>query len=188
VEKKSIQDLSNLVFGLALTLGAITLVAPSQDDYVRLLGVLLRFALSFFIIVFVWWLYNSTITQTDLGEGNRVFLNFLLLLLVVMEPFLLTIAGTKSGATAYAIDLGVIMGILVAFNYYIVRDEREGLDGTRMRALRATRNILIACCILFFISIIPIIVLPKPDGEDFSSLIWFGILLFFPARLLWRKR
>ena len=84
MEKKSIQDLSNLVFGLALTLGAITLVAPSQDDYVKLLGVLLRFALSFFIIVFVWWLYNSTITQTDLGEGNRVFLNFLLLLLVVM--------------------------------------------------------------------------------------------------------
>jgi uncharacterized membrane protein len=188
VEKKSIEDLSNLVFGLALTLGALTLVAPSHDDYLELLSVLLRFALGFFIIVFVWWLYNATITQTDLGEGNRFLLNLLLLLLVVIEPFLLTIANSKSGATAYAIDLGAIMGIQVAFTYFIEHDERERLDVARLSALRVRRRILVGCCALFFISIIPVIVLPMPDGENFSGLIWLGILLIVPAQLLRRNR
>jgi uncharacterized membrane protein len=188
MEKKSIEDLSNLIFGLALTLGAITLVAPSHDSYLELSGVLLHFALSFFIIFVVWWMYNIYITELDLGKGNRFLLNVLLLLLVVIEPFLLTIVDTKSGATAYAIDLGAIMGIMVAFNYFSFQDEREKIDGRRMSALRARRSALIACSSLFFVSIIPIIVLPKPEGVNISSLIWFGILLFFVIRYMSRKK
>ncbi len=58
MEKKSIEDLSNLVFGLALTLGAVTLVRPEGNDFAQLFYVLFNFALGFFIIVWLWLLYN----------------------------------------------------------------------------------------------------------------------------------
>lgn len=188
MEKKSIEDLSNLVFGLALGLGAITLVAPSRDSYVELAGILLRFALSFFIIFAVWWLYNAHVTELDLGKGNRFLLNVLLLLLVVIEPFLLTIAHMKSGATAYALDLGTIMVIMAVFNYLILQDERERLDRARAKELRSRMLTLTACSILFFLSIVPVIIFPKPDGENISSLIWLGVLLFFLTRYISRKK
>jgi uncharacterized membrane protein len=54
MQRKSIEDLSNLVFGLALTLGAVILVRPESNDFVQLLSILLNFALGFFIIIWIW--------------------------------------------------------------------------------------------------------------------------------------
>lgn len=61
IEKKTIEDLSNLVFGLALTIGAVTLVRPENDEPTQLLFIILNFALGFFVIVWIWFLHNRLI-------------------------------------------------------------------------------------------------------------------------------
>src|SRR5512137_2788334 len=114
VEKKQIEDLSNLVFGLALTLGALSLVAPKSDDSAALLEILLLFALSFTILVYIWWLYNTAIKEVEI-RGSVFVLNIVLLFFVVIEPYLLTIVSTRSGAMAYAIDVAIVLLILAYF-------------------------------------------------------------------------
>ncbi len=86
MEKKIIEDLSNLVFGLALTLGAVTLVRPESNDFIQLFGKLLNFALGFFIIVWIWWLYNRMTKGLDMDRKSEVVLNCILLSWSLSSP------------------------------------------------------------------------------------------------------
>ena len=125
MEKKSIEDLSNLVFGLALTLGAVALVRPDGNDFGQLLVILFNFALSFFIIIWIWWLYNRLIKRLDMAYKSEVILDYVLLFLVVIEPFLYTLINTSSGATIYALDIGTALLILGIFTHLIILKSRR---------------------------------------------------------------
>jgi uncharacterized membrane protein len=105
LDKKRIEDLSNLVFGLALTLGAIILTKPNKDDLGSLVNTVFQFGLSFAVIIWIWWLYNNLITEQDLVRNGMVQLNILLLFLVVIEPFLLSVSQPySSGKIAHSFD------------------------------------------------------------------------------------
>lgn len=172
MEKKQVEDLSNLVFGLALTLGALTLVAPSSDDFGSLSQVVLRFALSFTILVYMWWVYNVSVENLEI-KGAIFLLNLALLFLVVIEPFLLTIIGTRSGATAYAIDLGTML-VIVA--YFIERASNPSPLPEGQRAQRLRRDSLLLSAALFYVSIVPILLLPISEGVDLAGLLWLFVL------------
>jgi len=176
VEKKQIEDLSNLVFGLALTLGALSLVAPKSDDSAALLGVLLLFALSFTILVYIWWLYNTAIKELEI-KGSVFVLNIVLLFFVVIEPYLLTIIDTRAGATAYAIDVASVLLILAYFVSIALKKSSMKLPQQDIHWMALRRNLLLLTSALFFLSIIPILILTNPQGENFATTIWFITLL-----------
>ena len=147
MEKKTIEDLSNLVFGLALTIGAVTLVRPENDDFTQLLSIILNFALGFFVIVWIWFLYNRLIRQLDMDDRSTVVLNTVLLFLVVLEPYLGTIANTRSGATAFAIDVGTTLLILGAFYQFAIIKGRG--VGAKVKQLEWGRKIAIVSALIF---------------------------------------
>ncbi len=175
MEKKEIEDLSNLVFGLALTIGAVTLVAPVADDASLLVGAILNFALSFFIIVWIWWIYN-TITKRSHGETRLKFgLNLVLLFLVVIEPFLLSVTNRTVGSVAYAIDIGTILLILATYNELAIREAPVVSDRTVER-WRWSRNFQVICALVFYASI-AIAFFPDVASAGVQGMIWFVVFL-----------
>jgi uncharacterized membrane protein len=174
MEKKSIEDLSNLVFGLALTLGAVALVRPDRNDFVQLFNIILNFALSFLIIIWMWYLYNRLINQLDMDRKSEVILNFILLFLVVIEPYLWTLINTSSGATLYALDIGTALLILGGFSHFIIQKAR--MRGENVKQQMFGRSITFALALVFYVSIIPGLISElQPYGVQ--GLIWLSVLL-----------
>jgi uncharacterized membrane protein len=176
MDKKRIEDLSNLVFGLALTLGAITLVKPEQDSFYLLLVTLVQFGLSFAVILWIWRIYNALVPEQDMQKRGRLALNVLLLFLVVVEPFLLSVSlSYSSGKSAYAIDLGITLLILGLFTHYAISDNKLTPDEATKHRMRSNRNLTFFCSGIFFASLIPQLLLDN-GGADIQSLMWLSAL------------
>lgn len=61
--KVRIEDLTDLVFGLALSIGAIALINRSEDDISDVLTGLFWFTFSFLILISVWISYSRIISR-----------------------------------------------------------------------------------------------------------------------------
>ena len=177
MEKKKIEDLSNLVFGLALTLGAITLTKPSTDDVGSLFNTITQFGLSFLVIIWIWWLYNNLVMEQDLAKKGMVPLNILLLFLVIIEPFLLSVSQPySSGKIAYAVDLGLTLLILAVFTNAAITDKGMAPTEKHRERLRSNRDLTVVCAAVFFASLLPQFLLPA-NGASIQSLMWLSALL-----------
>jgi len=174
VEKKEIEDLSNLVFGLALTLGTVTLVAPAADDVGRLLTAIVSYGLSFFIIVWIWWLYNKITKRARTETRFRFAINVLLLFLVVIEPFLLGVSNKVAGSAAYAIDIGTILLVLAVYSQLAIKESIAA--GSTIARWRTNRNTLIVCAIIFYATI-AIGLFPDIASTGIQGAIWLAVLL-----------
>jgi uncharacterized membrane protein len=86
--KSRIESLSDLIFGLALSIGALTLIGQPQNDFGQILQSILFYAFSFLILISVWYGYTRTMSLLHIETSKLVNLNILLLFLVSIEPFL----------------------------------------------------------------------------------------------------
>lgn len=175
MEKKDIEDLSNIVFGLALTVGTLTLVKPSEDSFLELISILSNFALSFIVLLWIWWLYNRTMKSMVMDGRVKYGLNFVLLFLVIIEPYLLTTIDTVSGATAYAIDLGTTMVVFFIFWHLMLR-EAPPTDEDRRRKLRRSRNTMVVSAAVFYASTL-VQLFPSIASSGIQGLIWLLVLV-----------
>ena len=176
MDRKRIEDLSNLVFGLALTLGAITLTKPDSDDLAALLNTIIQFGLSFAVIIWIWWLYNNLVHAQNLARRGMVPLNLLLLFLVVIEPFLLSVSQPyASGKVAYSIDLGITLLIFAMFTHSIMTDGSMAATEAQKKRLRSNRDLTLGCAAIFFASLIPQL-LWSDSGAGIQSLMWLSAL------------
>ena len=175
VEKKDIEDLSNLIFGLALTVGTLTLVKPSGDTFGELISILSSFALSFIVLLWIWWLYIRTMKGIVMDSRVKYGLNFVLLFLVIIEPYLLTIVDLVSGATAYAIDLGTAMVVFVLL-WHIMLKETPLSDEVRREKLRRGRNSMILSAAIFYGSI-AVQLFPSIASSGIQGIIWLLVLV-----------
>jgi uncharacterized membrane protein len=175
VEKKDIEDLSNIVFGLALTVGTLTLIKPSEDSFTELISILGNFGLSFLVLLWFWWLYNRTMKDMAMDRQVKYVLNIVLLFLVIIEPYLLTIVSTVSGATAYAINLGTAMMIFVAF-WHLKLKETSPSDEVKRQTLRRGRNTMILSALVFYASTL-LQLFPIIASSGLQGLIWLMVLV-----------
>jgi uncharacterized membrane protein len=86
--KSRIESLSDLIFGLALSIGALTLIGKPPSDFGQLVQSILFYAFSFLILISVWYGYTRTMSELHTETGSLVKVNILLLFLVSVEPFL----------------------------------------------------------------------------------------------------
>ena len=84
--KSRIETLSDLIFGLALSIGALTLIGQPPSDFAQLIQSLLFYAFSFLILISVWYGYTRTMSLLHVENSKLVSLNILLLFLVSIEP------------------------------------------------------------------------------------------------------
>lgn len=179
MEKKDIEDLSNIVFGLALTVGTLTLVKPSEDSFGELLKVLGNFALSFLVLLWFWWLYNQTMKDTVMDRRVKYALNFVLLFLVIIEPYLLTIINTVSGATAYAIDLGTTMVIFFVFWHFLLQESPAEDEEKQRRLRRGLRSMAVSAAVFYASTLLQLF--PSVASSGIQGVIWLVLLVVVMA-------
>src|SRR5215472_3657003 len=108
------EQLSDLVFGLALSIGSLELLARTPQTPSDLATSVALFAFSFLIVVAIWVGFARVMTIISQETPWTMGLNLLLLFCVALEPYLFFILQSQPGnhdfldwaSFAYALDVG----------------------------------------------------------------------------------
>ena len=175
-----IETLSDLIFGLALSVGALTLVGSVND--IATLGELLNdigvFGYSFLILISVWLRYTKIMSVLPLENRWVVSLNTALLFTVSIEPFLFNVLqldkvlSQDSSSQVYAVDLGVMMAILGAFSLVLANEDRKLIPKDMIREFKIESATMFVAGALFLISTLPIFWTPAPNGFYWRFYLW----------------
>lgn len=161
IGKGRIESLSDLIFGLALSLGSIILIQQPPSDNAALLGQVAEFTLGFLILIGVWRAYTTILSQVEVETSAALDINIFLLLLVALEPYLFNLMWTdwgkvgESASALYALDIGGVMlanaGLLqIAFQQHATRHEWEALA-----PLRVARVQILSVGSIYLLSALP---------------------------------
>lgn len=159
--KPRLESLTDLIFGLALSIGALALLNDKPKTTEELLTGVGLFGFSFLILIGIWLRYTETMSVLPIETSGTRTLNIFLLFLVALEPYLFNLIGGSSNLSqdvasiAYAIDIGSIYAILASFNNILTSEGRVLVQPDLVRKYRVVRNLQIGVVIIFMISIIP---------------------------------
>ncbi len=113
--------------------------------------------------------------RLEMDRKEEVILNFILLFLVVIEPYLWTLTTTSSGATFYALDIGTALLILGTYSHFIIQNARR--RGENVKQLLTGRSIAYVSALIFYASIIPGLI-PQLQPYGVQGLIWLSVLVY----------
>jgi uncharacterized membrane protein len=155
-----ILTLSDLIFGLALSISALTLIGHQPENADEFFASLGLYGFSFLILITVWRLYSSITSILPQSSPTLTGLNYVLLLLVSIEPYLFNelFAAPSFGdvvSNVYACDLGIMFLILAAFNHALASEERNLVPRAHLRRYRWSRNFCLIVAAVFFVSTVP---------------------------------
>jgi uncharacterized membrane protein len=195
VPRPRIQTLSDLIFGLALSIGAITLLSEKPSSIMGVAISLVGFGWAFLILALVWVRYTRIMSVLPVETGRMIGANMLLLFLVSVEPYLynlITISSVplpgqlNSGITTalYAVDMGSIFLILAYFTHELTMEERKLIPRELLRNYRLQTNATIASAALFFLSTLPIFWSLSAFGLQSRFILWMAT---FPIGLIRRE-
>jgi uncharacterized membrane protein len=158
-----IQTLSDLIFGLALSISSLTLIGQqpaTSDQFFVALGL---YALSFFILVNVWRSYSAATSILPSETSILTSLNIFLLFLVSIEPYIFAELFDATGGSfpstvseAYAFDLGFMFLIMAVFNNTLASEEKELAPKNLLWRYRNSRNQSLIVAAIFILSTLPL--------------------------------
>lgn len=163
-----IESLADLIFGLALSVGAISLVSNPPTTSAQVQGDIVTFGFSFLILITMWLRYTRIMSVFPLDSPGVVRLNIVLLFTVSVEPFLFNLVrNTPAGAvnpygfsdttsTLYALDLGAMFLIMGVFTITLATDERNLIPKTMVRQYRISGLAWFLCGSVFLVSALPL--------------------------------
>ena len=194
IPRPSLQTLSDLIFGLALSIGALVLLGQPPADFVQMIVSLSVFAFGFYLLVTVWYRYASIMKILPFETSWLLTINLLLLFLVAIEPYLLNImVSGSSGVSAqsieapvsqlYAFDFGSIYVILAYFMHELVIQEKETHKINTIRLYANRRVFFLIVAAVFYISIVPFFGGVTVSYFSFRQLMW---LSFLPIGVVFR--
>ncbi len=194
--KSRIETLSDLIFGLALSIGALTLIGRSPNSIQNLLLSLAYYGFSFLILVRVWYTYTQIMADTRPETRKTILTNIGLLFLVSIEPFLFNELLTSNLSTEYlsiiyAFDLAGLFIVQAILANSILTNKNH--SNHVLYHYRLMRNTLIASVILLFVSCLPVFwiwVIPVDGGGiPLRFILWFIPILLAPTiRRLFEKQ
>jgi len=199
IPRPRIQTLSDLIFGLALSIGAITLLSEKPTSNMGLASSLLGFGWAFLILALVWVRYTRIMSVLPVETGRIMGANMLLLFLVSVEPYLYNLITVSfvpspgqldSGITTalYAVDMGSIFLIIAYFTHELTIEERKLIPRELLRNYRLQRNTTIATAALFLVSTLPIFWSALVFGLQARFILWMGTFLVWIIRRELEKR
>ena len=160
-----IESLTDLVFGLALSIGAISLISNKPTDPDHLYQAIAAFGFSFLILIQIWFRFTEIVSVLPVETTRTRILNTILLFLVALEPYLFNIipffAASQTGplydaaSTIYALDIASIYAILALFTS-ILAIEGKLVAPDLLRKYRLGRDLEIIVAIIFLVSAIPL--------------------------------
>jgi uncharacterized membrane protein len=194
-----IQTLSDLIFGLALSIGALTLIGQQPTDIQAIIASLLFYGFSFLVLVSVWRSYSSILSVLPIETEFLISLNILLLFTVSIEPYLFNQLFQINGAAwsyisiLYAVDIAVMFVVLAFFNYSLGNEEKNLAPKNYLKRFRLDRNYDIVTAVIFLVSILPFFEITVAhvgsSGIPLRVFVWVGALIFgLTRRFIFRFR
>ena len=192
--KIRIESLSDLVFGLALSIGSLILIGRTPASGVDLAANVVLFGFGFAIVVLIWFGYSRTTAVLAMESPSAMLSNVVLLFFVALEPYLFYVlqsvqtAGLADAASvAYALDLGGMFLMLAALGRLVLREAKMPVPGRSAlhpvvlgRFRRVSRADAIAGAV-FVVSALPIFWIDTPAGYLRFYLWSIGFVAFIPA-------
>jgi uncharacterized membrane protein len=188
-----IQTLSDLIFGLALSIGALTLIGAQPASFLAVSEALLFYGFSFLVLIGVWRSYSTILSVLPVETEFLTSLNIVLLFTVSIEPYLFNQLFTVTGdfwnniSVIYAVDLAVMFLILAFFSNSLAKEETGLVAKGFLRRFRFERNYDLVAASIFAVSALPIFQFTFPIGAatvPVRAFIWIGALLLGMARRL----
>ncbi len=163
--KSRIESLSDLVFGLALSIGAISLFANPPSTTGALQADVLEFGFSFLILISVWSRYTNLMEVLKIETRGSLVLNIVLLFCVSLEPYLLNQVDTHTAmgggglldysSILYAIDMAAMMFILAVLTHQVTMEGTDSMPSDSLGKYRRLRDYSVLWGVLFLLTILP---------------------------------
>ncbi len=194
IPKLSIEGLNDLIFGLALTIGSITLVGNPPHTTNDIFVDIAIFTFSFYILISVWLRHNQIMSVLPLERNRTTLTNIILLFCVSIEPFLFNllqrpITGGESfnflstASAIFAIDLGAMMLMQGLLCDEVADEDRKLVPQDLIHPVKVERNAWFVYAAFFFISTIPIFWSVQFYGFELRYWLWL-----IPLGLAWVDR
>jgi uncharacterized membrane protein len=188
-----------MIFGLALSIGAVSQLTQKPGNLMGIMYSLLSFGFAFLILSVVWFRYSKVMSVLPVESAGVVAANMILLFLVSAEPYLYNLmtisssspsAGQLDSATTtalYALDFGALMIILAFFTYKLTLEDKHLIPRELMKSYwRTTYSTAIAAAI-FILSALPIfwsvVIIPSPF-VPLRYFMWGGVFIANMGRRL----
>jgi len=167
--KPRIESLSDLVFGLALAIGAIALVYNPPVATSGMYRDIAIFGFSFIVIISIWIRYTRIMSVLPIETRLTLLLNTLLLFTVTLEPYLYTILRSgystttppsaslfESASSLFGIDLGAMMLVMGVFTLALADEEKRLVPARLISQLRSEALSWFIATAIFLASAIPL--------------------------------
>jgi hypothetical protein len=187
--KLRIENLSDLVFGLALSIGSITLISKLPQTPSDLVTSIVLFGFSFLIVIWVWSGYTRTMSALPYEVRGAFLVNVALLFCVAVEPYLFYVLDASPfslldfASSIYALDAGAMMFLLTGLAALARRARSNGPShGVTAADLGRLRRVIVAQILsgsLFLVSALPFFWLPVPFGSFLRFDLWYCIFIVF---------
>ena len=181
-----IEDLSDLIFGLALSIGALSLLGNPPRNAGEIGSDIITFGFSFLIVISVWLRYTSIMSVLPIETSTTVSLNVIMLFLVSIEPYLFYLVSRYGhlvqsdlldyASTLFALDLGGLMAILAFFTHSLALEEKKLISQDLISRYKRVRNYLFFTAGLFFLTALPEFWSWSVQGLPIRFYIWYAIL------------
>jgi uncharacterized membrane protein len=151
------KSITTEVFALTLGLGAFSLSSIPRmnlNDVVVAIG---AFAIAFFYIAVIWMTHSRFFEDYPLYDEVFLMLNFVILFLVAISPYMVQIMFTSpelqnSTSILYSFDM---VGVYMILGYFHQRylQQNEDLHSEKRHQVKLNRNIQLITVVWFLISI-----------------------------------
>jgi Endosomal/lysosomal potassium channel TMEM175 len=197
IPRPRIQGLSDLIFGLALSIGAIQLIGSVPNNVGALDADIVAFGFSFLILINIWNRYTTLTSVMPVETPILVRMNMLLLFLVAIEPFLFNLLVVQGLGTSlatgvseyYALDIGMMNLVLAYFAHTLTIEERKLIPPEMIGGYIVTRNLLVATGAIFFVSILPFFWALAIGGLPLRIVLWVvTVPIIWAGRLIKRAQ
>jgi uncharacterized membrane protein len=185
--------LSDLVFGLALSIGAFALVSSPPMDDAGFYRDVLTFGFNFAVLISIWIRYTRIMSALPVETRRTMTLNAILLFTVSLEPFIFNIlrSGNSSShlspslveaaSSSFGIDVGAMMLIMGVFTLALADEEKRLVPSEMLGRLRSEAEIWFTSAGIFLVSAVPLFgrvpIGPVPlNGLSVREFMWAAAL------------
>jgi uncharacterized membrane protein len=153
------KSITTEVFALTLGLGAFSLSIIPKNSLLEVTQAVGFFGIAFFYIAIIWIINSRFFEQYPLCDNIFLGLNFVILFLVAISPFLMQVFSMSTGLTnpmsiLYALDITGIFGILGVLHQRFLQQNIDSLKENEAKEIKMDRNMQFIISAWFLISAI----------------------------------
>lgn len=182
-ETSRLENLADLVFGLALSVCALSLISSPPHTPAEAQTDILWFMFSFMILIHIWADYSGIMTVLPIETSVTLLLTELMLFLVVIQPYLLYLMNQSGeqlveyASTLYALDLGGLMVISAFFYRELSMEEKRLVPQQSLARYGRMRDLHFIFAAWFFLTALPQFWSLQIDGTPTRFYLWIGPLI-----------